>query len=135
MHIIPVIDMAATGINITRLRKNAGMTVRDLQEVFGFATPQAIYKWQKGAAMPTIDNLVVLAMVFRVKVHLVPHRRIIDAFSDTLRDPHEREVFYYDYSLYDWETAMNTNMGGGLPIIGFYEMRQDVYDTARRLKG
>ena len=48
---------------------------------------------------------------------------------------HEREVFYYDYSLYDWETAMNTNMGGGLPIIGFYEMKQDVYDTARRLKG
>ena len=59
----------------------------------------------------------------------------IHAFSDTLRDPHEREVFYYSYSLYDWEIAMNTNMGGGLPIIGFYEMKQDVYDTARRLKG
>ena len=25
-------------------------------------------------------------------------------------------------------------MGGGLPIIGFYEMKQDVYDTVRRLK-
>jgi len=68
MHIIPVIDMAATGINITRLRKNAGMTVRDLQEVFGFATPQAIYKWQRGEAMPTLDNIVVLAAVFEVTV-------------------------------------------------------------------
>ena len=68
MHIIPVIDMAATGINITRLRKNTGMTVRDLQEVFGFATPQAIYKWQRGEAMPTLDNIVVLAAVFEVTV-------------------------------------------------------------------
>lgn len=48
MHIIPVIDMAATGVNIKRLRKNAGMTVRDLQEIFAFTTPQAIYKWQRG---------------------------------------------------------------------------------------
>ena len=68
MHIIPVIDMTATGINITRLRQNAGMTVRDLQEVFGFTTPQAIYKWQRGEAMPALDNIVVLAAVFGVTV-------------------------------------------------------------------
>jgi transcriptional regulator with XRE-family HTH domain len=42
------------------------MSVRDLQDVFGFATPQAIYKWQHGTAMPTLDNLVVLAAVFGV---------------------------------------------------------------------
>ena len=65
---IPVIDMTATGINITRLRIRAGLTVRDVQDVFGFATPQAIYKWQRGAALPTVDNLVVLAAVFGVKV-------------------------------------------------------------------
>jgi hypothetical protein len=42
------------------------MSVRDLQDVFGFATPQAIYKWQHGTAMPTLDNLVVLAAVLGV---------------------------------------------------------------------
>ena len=68
MNQIPVIDMTATGINITRLRVNAGMTVRDLQDVFGFATPQAIYKWQRGAALPTVDNLVVLAASFGVRI-------------------------------------------------------------------
>lgn len=66
MDNIPVIDMAATGMNITRLRINAGLTVRDLQAVFGFSTPQAIYKWQRGDAMPTLDNMVVLAAVFGV---------------------------------------------------------------------
>jgi transcriptional regulator with XRE-family HTH domain len=60
--------MMATGMNIVRLRENAGLSVRDLQDIFGFATPQAIYKWQHGTAMPTIDNLVVLAAVFDVSI-------------------------------------------------------------------
>ena len=68
MFTIPAIDMAKTGQNILILRKRAGLSVRDLQEVFGFATPQAIYKWQKGLAMPTIDNLVVLAALLNVTI-------------------------------------------------------------------
>lgn len=62
----PTINMAETGHNITKLRKSNGMTVRDLQNIFGFATPQAIYKWQHGASLPTVDNLLVLAVVFGV---------------------------------------------------------------------
>ena len=65
---MPTIDMVATGKNIERLRKVAGLSVRDLQDVFGFATPQAIYKWQHGTAMPTIDNLVVLAKIFQTTI-------------------------------------------------------------------
>ena len=65
---LPTIDMAATGQNINRLRKQAGLSVRDLQDIFGFATPQAIYKWQQGVALPTIDNLVVLAAVLQVRM-------------------------------------------------------------------
>ena len=68
MNTLPVIDMTATGMNILRLRQNAGLTVKDLQGVFGFSTPQAIYKWQRGTAMPTVDNLVVLAAVFGVTI-------------------------------------------------------------------
>ena len=66
MITLPAIDMAATGRNIAEMRQNAGLTVKDLQIFFGFATPQAIYKWQHGTAMPTIDNLVALAMIFGV---------------------------------------------------------------------
>ena len=66
MIAIPTINMAATGLNITRLRKSAGLSVRDLADILGFATPQAVYKWQNGVAMPTLDNLVVLAAIFNV---------------------------------------------------------------------
>ena len=68
MNRIPVIDVTATGINIARLRAAAGLTVKDLQDIFGFNTPQAIYKWQRGDALPTVDNLVVLAAVFGVQI-------------------------------------------------------------------
>lgn len=68
MFAMPTIDMAATGRNIRCLREAAGLTVRDLQDIFGFATPQAVYKWQHGTAMPTVDNLVVLAAVLGVTI-------------------------------------------------------------------
>ncbi len=76
MNSIPVIDMTETGKNIARLRVKAGLTVRDLQDVFGFGTPQAIYKWQRGTALPTIDNLVVLAAVLGVGLDdIIVYRR------------------------------------------------------------
>ena len=63
---VPYINTVATGENINRMRMEAGFTVKDMQAVFGFATPQAIYKWIHGTAMPTIDNLVILAAVLGV---------------------------------------------------------------------
>lgn len=68
MFTMPTIDMVATGKNIMRLREAAGLTVKDIQEIFGFASPQAIYKWQHGSAMPTVDNLVILAMILGVTI-------------------------------------------------------------------
>ena len=65
---MPTINMGATGQNINMLRKKAGITVKELQMVFGFATPQAIYKWINGTSMPTIDNLVILAAVLNVTI-------------------------------------------------------------------
>ena len=64
MCVLPTIDLTATGTRIARLRQSAGLTVRDLQDIFGFNTPQAIYRWQRGVTLPTLDNLVVLASVF-----------------------------------------------------------------------
>ena len=63
---VPLVNTVATGKNIDRLRTHAGMSVRDMQMIFGFTTPQAIYKWFHGTAMPTIDNLVILAAMLGV---------------------------------------------------------------------
>ena len=68
MEKLPVINMARTGRNIAALRLQQGMSVRALQQVFGFATPKAIYKWQNGVSLPTVDNLVILSAVFHVPI-------------------------------------------------------------------
>ena len=62
----PVIDLAATGKNIIRLRTERGLTVRDLQAYFGFEEPQAIYKWQQGKSLPSVDNLYALGALLEV---------------------------------------------------------------------
>ena len=67
MH-VPVVDLKLTGQNIAVLRKLSGISVRELQTMFGFATPQAIYKWQRGETLPTVENLAALAHILGVAV-------------------------------------------------------------------
>jgi transcriptional regulator with XRE-family HTH domain len=61
----PQIDPVATGENIRRLRRKHGYEVKDLQVYFGFDKPQAIYRWQSGSALPSIDNLYALSILLR----------------------------------------------------------------------
>lgn len=61
---MPSIDMVATGSNIKQIMKQKGISIVQMQKAFGFNTPQAIYKWFRGDAMPTIDNMVILAAIF-----------------------------------------------------------------------
>lgn len=72
--VFPVIDMVETGRNISILRKQAGLTVADLQEYFGFDQPQAIYRWQRGETLPSVDNLYALSKILGtpIKGILVP---------------------------------------------------------------
>lgn len=69
--VYPRIDTAETGRNINKLRIEAGMSVKDIQTIFGFSTPQAIYKWIHGDSIPTIDNLVILASILNVTIDKV----------------------------------------------------------------
>lgn len=61
------INTLATGAKIHNLRKNSGYTVEALCDIF-LISPQAIYKWQKGEALPTLENLFVLSDIFNVKI-------------------------------------------------------------------
>lgn len=62
------IDMSETGKRIACAREKAGISVRDLQAVLGFDAPSAIYKWQRGECLPTIDHLVILSALLHVSI-------------------------------------------------------------------
>ena len=64
----PSIDLVKTGNNITKLMKEKNIKVSDLQEAFGFEYPQAIYKWKRGECLPTLDNLIILSVLFKTPI-------------------------------------------------------------------
>lgn len=66
--LFPVINLTDTGRTIERCRKEAGLSVRDVQNYFGFEYPQAVYKWQHGECLPSVDNLLALARLLQVKM-------------------------------------------------------------------
>ena len=75
----PVIDPVATGANICRLRKDRGLTVRDLHRCSSSQEAQAIYKWQRGQSLPSVDNLYALSALLQVPMNeiIVPTSHIV----------------------------------------------------------
>ena len=68
MTTAPTINMTATGSNIKSLIKANGLKVAEIQAIYGFNTPQSIFKWMRGDAVPTIDNMIILADMFGVPI-------------------------------------------------------------------
>ena len=83
----PVIDVVATGQNIRRLRMMRGLSVKDLQSYFGFTDPRAIYKWQSGESLPTVDNLYALSSILGV-----PMDQILVPVAVKLHTKNEQQV-------------------------------------------
>ena len=68
---LPAVNMKRTGQKIVMLRERRGISVKQLQRMMGFATPQAIYKWQHGESLPTVDNLVALSAILAVPIDAI----------------------------------------------------------------
>lgn len=65
---LPVIDLVKTGNNIKHLLMINNISVTRLQDILGFTSPQAIYKWFWGQSLPSVDNLVILASILHVSI-------------------------------------------------------------------
>ena len=74
----PVIDLQATGKQIKTLMDASGITVRDLQKLFGFYYPQAVYAWLCGRNLPTVDNLLILSELFGVTMDEIVIRKYVE---------------------------------------------------------
>ena len=63
-----VLDAKKTGERIKELRKENHLTVEEVSSYMGFESVQAVYKWQRGDSLPTVDNLYALSQLFRTPV-------------------------------------------------------------------
>lgn len=55
------IDMDMTGKLIKTRLDTAGISAKDVAAACCLANPNAVWRWQKGQNLPTLDNLVVIA--------------------------------------------------------------------------
>ena len=62
------ISKMETGKRIRKLMTELGVTVREVQEGMNLESPQAVYKWLNGKALPSVENLVVLGKLLHVPV-------------------------------------------------------------------
>lgn len=68
---IPNVNLIKTGKKLKKLRLNAGLTVAQLQKIFGFNNPTAIYKWEAGLCLPDINNMFVLKELYNVPLESI----------------------------------------------------------------
>ena len=61
-----VVDIPATSRLLKELRNKNGYSVKQLQEIFGFETPVAIYAWEneKCKNIPCIENFDILSKLY-----------------------------------------------------------------------
>ena len=62
------IDTVATGQRLQQLRKGSGLTITQLQNLFGFASASRIVRWEKGIALPPVRCLSALASLHGIKI-------------------------------------------------------------------
>ena len=62
-EMIKTIDTQGTARKIKQAIEHSGYDIRQISEIFGFSTPQAVYKWTQGKSLPNIDNLLILAHI------------------------------------------------------------------------
>ncbi len=62
------IDLAATGANIRRLRREKGLSVIKVQELLDIGDPQTVYQWEWGRNLPTIEHLIALSILLETAV-------------------------------------------------------------------
>ena len=60
------IDMIETGKYLKRLARRRGYSVKDIQHYLSLACPQPVYRWYKGAILPSVDNLLKLSELYHV---------------------------------------------------------------------
>lgn len=67
----PVLDPIAIGTRIRELRMVHHFKVEDIAEFMGFESVQAVYKWQRGESLPTVDNLYALSILLETSMEYI----------------------------------------------------------------
>lgn len=89
------ISKVETGKKIRKLMNQYGVTVREIQEEMELESPQAVYKWLNGRAIPSTENLLILGRLLNVPMEdmIVLEQNTIDTERKKTWDEKHPPVF------------------------------------------
>ena len=62
------IDLRLTGSNIRNFRRKHKLSAADIADYLHLCSPRAVYRWERGECLPSVDNLVLLAHLYSVPI-------------------------------------------------------------------
>lgn len=98
----PYIDIKKTGNLLKKTIKEAGYNVKYVQNYLHFSCPQSVYRWFKGLAMPSLDNMYALSILLgrHIDELIVPNRPEFIELLEWTRNSSAERCFEYYYRLY-----------------------------------
>ena len=96
----PNIDMIQTGLQLKRYIDQAGLSVKDIQNILHLSCPQPIYRWINGKVLPSVDHLLMLSELFDVHMEELlvkkqPIYILYDMEQCNTQNIRERWTMYY----------------------------------------
>lgn len=65
----PMINLELSGRKIKETIKERGYTTKEIMEYMGFRHSKSVYAWYRGAALPTLENMMALSVLLEVPVN------------------------------------------------------------------
>ena len=90
--------MKKTGTKLYNVIKSSGYDVKYIQEYLHLACPQSIYRWFKGTALPSLDNMYALSILLGVHMEdlIVPrYDKVICQIETINADANNQRLFLY----------------------------------------
>ncbi len=65
----PVIDQKKTGKNIKKYVMKENLSINEVASRLGISSKSTLYKWIRGDALPSLDNLYALSIILHVSIN------------------------------------------------------------------
>lgn len=103
METRPIINIEKTWINILNLMKKSGITKKDLSIIFGISV-QAIHQKFSPKALPTVEQLVIMADIFEQpieKILVIENMSADNEYQEIINRAHENIKSKGSYNLFN----------------------------------
>lgn len=100
----PNIDLQETGRRIQSAIREAGYSVREVQEYLHLSCPQPIYRWFKGQILPSLNHMYALSRFLHIHMEdliVAQDGKLQECITDSIQENQRKRILLYYQALCD----------------------------------